>query len=286
MARFVPHPERRPAVVTGASSGIGRATAVALAGAGHPVVLGARRGARLEEAVEEIRARGGEAHAAPLDLADSGSVTAFVKAAGEAVGEIDVVVSAAGRNQPDSAGESDPDDFAATVAVNLLGVQRLMAAVLPDMVRRAHGDVVFVTSEVVRLPRVRTVGYTASKWGLHGYARTLQMELEGTGVRASIVQPGQTLSEMGSDWDPGVTTELLQEWVRWGVARHDHFLRPQAVAAAVVSAVQAPPGTQFSLVEVEPQAPLSARRLHDAPPEGGAGDGAGGQPPGRQGGRT
>jgi len=286
MSRFVPHPDRRPTIVTGASSGIGRATAVALAAAGHPVVLGARRGARLEEAVEEIRTRGGEAHAAPLDLADSGSVAAFVKAAGEAVGEIDVVVSAAGRNQPDSAGESDPDDFAATVAVNLLGVQRLMASVLPDMVRRARGDVVFVTSEVVRLPRVGTVGYTASKWGLHGYARTLQMELEGTGVRTSIVQPGQTLSEMGSDWDPGVTTELLEQWVRWGVARHDHFLRPQAVAAAVVGVVQAPPGTQFSLVEVEPQAPLSAGAGHDARPEAAEGDGADGEPPGRQGGRT
>ncbi|HAM02104.1 MAG TPA: SDR family NAD(P)-dependent oxidoreductase [Acidimicrobiaceae bacterium] len=281
MPRFVPHPDRRPAAVTGASSGIGRAAALALAAAGHPVVLGARRLARLEEAAQEIRAGGGEAHVAPLDLADPGSVAAFVKAAGEAVGEIDVVVSAAGRNQPDSAEHSDPDDFATTVAVNLLGVQRLVGSLLPAMVRRAHGDVVFITSEVVRLPRVRNSGYSASKWGLHGYARTLQMELEGSGVRASIVQPGQTLSEMGSDWDPGVTTELLEQWVRWGVARHDHFLRPQAVAAAVMSVVQAPAGTQFSLVEVEPQAPLPARPRHQ-PPTGGGGE----EPAGGWGGRT
>lgn len=259
MPRFVPHPDRRPAIVTGASSGIGRATAIALASTGCPVVVGARRLERLEETAAEIRAGGGEAHVAPIDLSDPDSVSSFVKAATDAVGEVDVVVSAAGRSRPDSARASDPDEFAAAVQVNLLGVQRLVGLVIPAMLSRAHGDVVFVTSEVVRLPRVRTVGYTASKWGLHGYARTLQMELEGTGVRASIVQPGQTLSEMGSDWDPGVTTEVLGEWVRWGVARHDHFLRPPAVAAAVVSVVQAPPGTQLSLVEVEPQAPLSAR---------------------------
>lgn len=284
MPRFVNHPDRRPAVVTGASSGIGRATAVALASAGHPVVLGARRLGRLDEVAAEIRAGGGEAHVAPLDLADPGSVAAFSKAATEAAGEIDVLVSAAGRNRPDSSREPDPEDFAATVQVNLLGVQRLVGSVLPAMVARAHGDVVFVTSEVVRLPRVRNSGYSASKWGLHGYARTLQMELEGTGVRASIVQPGQTLSEMGMDWDPEVTIEVLEEWVRWGVARHDHFLRPRAVAAAVMSVVQAPPGTQFSLVEVEPQAPLSAPgRRHG--PEGAGGEGDGGEGAGGTGGR-
>jgi NADP-dependent 3-hydroxy acid dehydrogenase YdfG len=251
--RFLPHPERRPAVVTGASSGIGRASAVALAATGHPVVLGARRLDRLEETAAAVVAAGGEAHAVRLDLADAESVEAFSKAAEEAVGDVDVLVSAAGRNTPDSVHRPSPDDFAATVEVNLLGVHRLVSLVLPGMLRRGRGDVVFVTSEVVRFPRVRTTGYVASKWGLEGYARTLQMELEGTGVRASIVQPGQTLSEMGSDWDPEVTTEVLREWMRWGLARHSHFLSPEAVAAAVCHVVQAPAGTHLSLVEVQPQ---------------------------------
>jgi NADP-dependent 3-hydroxy acid dehydrogenase YdfG len=255
MARFAAHPERRPAAVTGASSGIGRATALALAAAGHPVVLGARRTDRLEETAAAIRAAGGEAHAIRLDLADPESAESFVKGAVEACGELDVLVSAAGRNQPGSAHESSADEFVATMEVNLLGVHRLVGLVLPAMLERGHGDVVFVTSEVVRWPRVRNSVYVASKWGLAGYARTLQMELESTGVRASIVQPGQTLSEMGSDWDPGLTAEILGEWVHWGVARHDHFLRPEAVAAAVCSVVQAPPGTHLTLIEVEPEAP-------------------------------
>lgn len=259
MPRFPPHPERRPAVVTGASSGIGRASAEALAAAGHPVVLGARRFERLQETAAAIAAAGGEAHPVRLDLADAQSVDSFAKAAEEAVGDIEVLVSAAGRNVPDSVHRPAPDDFATTVEVNLLGVYRLVSLVLPGMLRRGRGDVVFVTSEVVRFPRVRTAGYVASKWGLEGYARTLQMELEGTGVRASIVQPGQTLSEMGSDWDPEVTTEVLREWMRWGLARHGHFLPPQAVAAAVRHVVDAPPGMHLSLVEVQPQA---------APPQG------------------
>jgi NADP-dependent 3-hydroxy acid dehydrogenase YdfG len=248
-------------VVSGASSGIGEATARALAGAGHPVVLGARRVERLEEIADELREAGAQAHALRLDVADPASVDAFVKGAQEAVGDVDVLVSAAGQSVPDSALTPAPDEFAAVVEVNLLGAQRLVAALLPAMVQRRHGDVVFVTSEVVRTPRVRTTAYVASKWGLQGYARTLQMELEGTGVRSSIVQPGQTVTEMGGDWDQKVTTEILGEWIRWGSARHHNFLHPDAVAAAVCIVVGAPPGTHLTLVEVQPEAPLHREDL-------------------------
>jgi NADP-dependent 3-hydroxy acid dehydrogenase YdfG len=257
-ARFEPHPDRRPAMVTGASSGIGRAVAMALAGSGHPVVLGARRLERLEEIATEIRDTGGEAYTIRVDLRDPASIDAFCKTALEALGWIDVLVSCAGHNLPDSALEPPPDTdlFARTLEVNLLAAHRLVSMLLADMVSRRHGDLVFVTSEVVRSPRVRDAAYVASKWGLEGYVRTLQMELEGTGVRASIVRPGQTLSEMGSDWDPDVTAEVLDEWVRWGVARHDHFLRPDAVAAAVGAVIGMPPGAHMTLVEVQPEAPV------------------------------
>ena len=127
------------------------------------------------------------------------------------------------------------------------------------MIGRRHGDVVFITSEMVRHPRVRASAYATSKWGLEGYARTLQMELEGTGVRASIVQPGQTWSEMGGDWDPEVTTDVLNEWIRWGHARHYHLLHPDAVAGAIRTIVDAPPGTHLTLIEVQPEAPIARR---------------------------
>ncbi|HXQ61301.1 MAG TPA: SDR family oxidoreductase [Acidimicrobiales bacterium] len=265
MSRSIAHPERRPAVVTGASSGIGLATARALAARGHPVVLGARRLGRCEEAVREIDAQGGEAHAIALDLGDLGSIASFVERAEAAVGGIDVLVSSAGRNLPDSMIDATPGAFAAVLGVNLVGAHEMVRLVAPGMIERHHGDVVFVTSENVRSPRPGNKAYGASKWGLEGYARALQMEFEGTGVRASIVQPGQTLSEMGSDWDPEVTTEILSEWVRWGLARHGHFLATDAVAAAVVTAVEAPVGTHLTMIEVQPEAPV--RR--DRPSSGG-----------------
>jgi NADP-dependent 3-hydroxy acid dehydrogenase YdfG len=256
MSRFIAHPERRPAVVTGASSGIGLATARALAARGHPVVLGARRLTHCREAAEEISQDGGEAYAFALDLADRTSMSSFVQEAVGAVGVIDILVSSAGQNLPDATIDASPGAFAALLGVNLVGAHEMVGLLAPGMIGRQHGDIVFVTSENVRSPRPGNKAYVASKWGLEGYARTLQMELEGTGVRASIVQPGQTLSEMGSDWDPGATTEILDEWVRWGLARHGHFLDTDAVANAVVTAVEVPVGTHLTMIEVQPEAPV------------------------------
>jgi hypothetical protein len=76
-------------------------------------------------------------------------------------------------------------------------------------------------------------------------------------VRATIIQPGQTLTGMGTDWDPQATTEVLNAWIRAGVARHSHFLRPPAVAAAVMAAVSTPPGSHLTLIEIQPEAPLT-----------------------------
>jgi NADP-dependent 3-hydroxy acid dehydrogenase YdfG len=265
MSRYIAHPERRPAIVTGASSGIGLATVRALARRGYPVVLGARRLAHCEKIAREISSQGGEAHAFALDLADHGTITSFVEKAEAAVGDIDVLVSSAGRNLPDATIDTTPGAFAALMAVNLGGVHEMVRLLAPGMTERHHGDMVFITSENVRSPRPGNKAYGASKWGLEGYARTLQMEFEGTGVRASIVQPGQTLSEMGSDWDPEATTVILDEWVRWGLARHGHFLDTEAVAAAVLTAVEVPVGTHLTMIEVQPEAPV--RR--DPPSSGG-----------------
>ena len=87
----------------------------------------------------------------------------------------------------------------------------------------------------------------------------MQMELEGTGVRASIVRPGPTWSEMGADWDDAAAGEVIEQWVRFGLARHPHFLKPAAVADAITTVVSAPRGVHLNLVEVSPEAPLEDR---------------------------
>lgn len=260
-------PARRPAVVAGASSGIGAATALALAAAGHPVALGARRTERCEEVAAAVRDAGGEAVVHPLDVTDTDSVEAFAKAVAADLGDVEVVVSNAGSVAPGAIAEVDTDRFAREIDLNLLGAHRVVRAFVPGMVERRRGDLVLVSSDVAVRARPFMASYAAGKWGLEGMAHALQMELEGTGVRASIVRPGPTWSEMGSDWDPDQAAFVLEQWVRFGLARHPHFMKPAAIADAITTVVSAPRGVHLNLVEVSPEAPITD---HASGPEGDA----------------
>jgi NAD(P)-dependent dehydrogenase (short-subunit alcohol dehydrogenase family) len=186
-------------------------------------------------------------------------VERFAGEAEDVFGPVEVLVSNAARIQPGSALETTPEDFEEVYRVNVGGAHRLVRAFGPGMVARRRGDLLFVTSDVVAHPRPRMSAYVASKWGLEGFVTALQMELEGTGVRAIVVRPGPTQTGMGMDWDPEVTGEVIAEWERWGLARHSAFLRPEGVALAIAHAVAAPRGTHLSVVEVQPEAPLSTK---------------------------
>jgi NAD(P)-dependent dehydrogenase (short-subunit alcohol dehydrogenase family) len=252
-------PERRPAVVTGASSGIGAATALGLAAAGFPVALGARRTDKLDEVAAQIRADGGEAVTHPLDLTDEESVETFAKAVAAELGDIEVLVSNAGAVAPGTIVEVDSERFTRELDLTVVGAHRLVKAFVPGMIERRRGDVVFISSDTAVRPRPFMAAYSSGKWGLEGMAQSLQLELEGTGVRASIVRPGPTWSEMGSDWDADEAGFVLTQWVRFGMARHPHFMKPAAVADAITTVVSAPRGVHLSLVEVNPEAPLEER---------------------------
>lgn len=255
MPRFEPHPERRPAVVTGASSGIGEATAVRLAAAGHPVVLGARRLDRLEATAERIRSEGGEAVALPLDLTDLASVEAFAKGAESRLGAVEVVVSNAGDVRPATAVGSTPEDFERQVRVNLLGPQALLHHLVPGMVERGRGDIVVVTSDVAVRPRTHVAGYVASKAGLEGLVTALRMELEGTGVRVGMLRPGPSTTEQGTTWTHDEVVEIMGSWAGWGFLRHDGGLRPVEIAESIAHMVATPRGTNLAIVEIQPEAP-------------------------------
>jgi NADP-dependent 3-hydroxy acid dehydrogenase YdfG len=259
MTLFPPHPKRRPAVVTGASSGIGAATALALAELGMPVALGARRVERCEKVAAQIREQGGEAVAHPLDLADGAGVEAFAEAVRRDLGEIEVVVSNAARLGVGLVHEVPTGQIADELDINITGAHRLVRAFVPGMVERRRGDIVFLSSDVAGRARPRTSAYAASKWGLEGMVHAMQMELEGSGVRASMVRPGPTRTEMGSDWNDADTIAVLEDWERWGLARHSHFLEPSAIAGAVAAMVGAPRGTHLTMIEVQPEAPVEER---------------------------
>lgn len=255
MARYA-HPDRRPAVVTGASSGIGAETAKALAEAGFPVALGARRVEQCEEIAAAIRADGGEAVAHRLDLTDDASVAEFAGKVVADLGEVEVVISNAGAVAPGATYDVEPARFAREIDLNLVGAQRLVRTFAPGMIERRRGDLVFVSSDVAVRPRPFMGAYAASKWGLEGMVGALQMELEGTGVRASVVRPGPTWSGMGTDWDDDEAAFVLNQWVRFGLARHPHFLKARAQADAITHVVSAPRGVHLSLIDVNPEAPL------------------------------
>lgn len=262
MPRFEPHPARRPAIVAGASSGIGAAAATELAGRGYPVALGARRTDKLAKLVDDIRADGGEAVAFALDVTDHESVKTFVAQTVEALGEVELLVSGAGDMYPGRLHEISTDTFTEQLQVHLVGANRLATAVLPDMVARRRGDLIFVGSDVALRQRPHMGAYGAAKAGLIAMVTNLQMELEGTGVRASIVHPGPTLTGMGWQLSAEQVGPMLEDWAKWGQARHNYFLRPADVARAIAFVAETPRGSLVMNMEIQPEAPLSEAPAH------------------------
>ncbi len=256
MTLSLPHPDRRPVVVAGASSGIGAATATVFAAAGHAVALGARRTDRCDEVAATIRRAGGEAVVHPLDVAESESVEKFAAAVAADLGDVEVVVVNAAVTWPGLAHEQATEDFERMVQVNVVGAHRLATTFVTEMVARRRGDIVFVSSDVVQTLRPRLSGYVATKWAVDGLVQTMQRELEGTGVRASLVRPGPTASEMGFDWPQEETERLINEWVTWGLARHGAILPAEAIAGAIHTIASAPRGTHITAIDVQPEAPL------------------------------
>ncbi|WP_395309887.1 SDR family oxidoreductase [Mycobacterium sp. AMU20-3851] len=257
MPRFDPLPDRRPALVAGASSGIGEATAIKLAANGFPVALGARRVEKLTEIVGRIRADGGEAIAVHLDVTDPDSVKAAVEQTVSELGEIEVLVAGAGDTNFGKLPEMSTDEFADQLQIHLVGANRLATAVLPGMIERRRGDLIFVGSDVALRQRPHMGAYGAAKAGLVAMVTNLQMELEGTGVRASIVHPGPTMTSMGWSLPAEKIGPALEDWAKWGQARHDYFMRAADLARAITFVAETPRGHYVANMELQPEAPLA-----------------------------
>jgi NAD(P)-dependent dehydrogenase (short-subunit alcohol dehydrogenase family) len=255
----------RVAIVTGASSGIGEAIARALGARGFAVALGARRADKLAGVAKAVESEGGRAAALPVDLSDPASVDAFYDAAESALGPVDVLVNNAGVCVPGLLHEVDPQAFCTEVATNLVAPALLCRRAIRSLLARgARGDLVFVSSENAVLPRPFQPGYTASKWGLEGLARTLRLELDGTGIRSTIVRPGPTFpTDFARGWDPALVKRMLETWKAWGIQRHLRWMPAASVAEAVAVVVSAPAGTLFDVVQLGPEAPPELRLAGD-----------------------
>ncbi|WP_304106039.1 SDR family oxidoreductase [Mycolicibacterium bacteremicum] len=257
MPRFAPLPDRRPALVAGASSGIGEATAIRLARNGFPVALGARRVEKLDEIVGKIRADGGEAIAVHLDVTDPDSVKAAVEQTTDELGDIEVLVAGAGDTYFGKLDAISTEQFESQVQIHLIGANRVATAVLPGMIERRRGDLIFVGSDVSLRQRPHMGAYGAAKAALVAMVNNYQMELEGTGVRASIVHPGPTKTSMGWSLPAELIGPALEDWAKWGQARHDYFLRADDLARAITFVAETPRGGFIANMELQPEAPLA-----------------------------
>jgi NADP-dependent 3-hydroxy acid dehydrogenase YdfG len=257
MPRFAPLPERRPVIVAGASSGIGEAAAIELAAHGFPVALGARRVEKLDDIVGKINADGGEAVGFHLDVTDPGSVKTFVAQSVQALGDIEVLVAGAGDTYFGKLAEITTGEFESQLQIHVVGANRLAAAVLPGMLDRQRGDLIFVGSDVALRQRPHMGAYGAAKAALLAMVNNFQMELEGTGVRASIVHPGPTKTSMGWSLPAEKVGPALEDWAKWGQARHDYFLRAADLGRAITFVAETPRGGFIANMELQPEAPLA-----------------------------
>ncbi|MEZ5988308.1 MAG: SDR family NAD(P)-dependent oxidoreductase [Planctomycetota bacterium] len=187
----------RSVLVTGASSGIGRAAALAFAREGFEVAVGARRADRLAELVPELAAAGAPRtfHAA-LDVTDRGSVQAFVGAMRAALGVPDVLVNNAGLARGvETIADAEGTAWREMVETNVFGVLHVTQALLPAMLERGSGHVVMVGSVAGRLPYAKGSIYCATKRGLEAICRALRLETLGKGIRVTSVDPGLVETE-------------------------------------------------------------------------------------------
>lgn len=176
------------AIITGASSGIGEATAWELARRGAQVVLAARREDQLQANAEAITKAGYKAVAIPADVTDPEQIARLVAQAEDLYGRVDVLVNNAGMAWKDPYTRNSVEQIEQIVDVNLLGAILLTHAVLPGMIRRHHGAIISVASVAAHIA-VDPL-YCATKYGIRGFALSLRRQLAGTGVSVSLVSPG------------------------------------------------------------------------------------------------
>jgi len=186
----------RSALVTGASQGIGRATALALARAGARVAAAARNAEKLASVVAEITAAGGEALAVPMDVADAAQIKAGFAKVIERWGKLDILVNNAAITRDGLALRMKPDDWEAVLRTNLTGAHLCIQQALASMVRQRYGRIINVTSVVARMGNAGQANYVAAKAGLIGLTKAIATEVASRNITVNAVAPGFIISPM------------------------------------------------------------------------------------------
>src|SRR3981189_2927291 len=178
------------AVVTGASQGIGRDTAHALAEAGAKVAVAARNEEKLAELVQEIIAKGGEAFAVKMDVADIDQIKSGFKSNLEKVGKVDILVNNAAITRDGLAMRMKPDDWDAVIRTNLTGAHICIQQALHTMIRARAGRIINIASIVAQMGNAGQANYVAAKAGLIGLTKAIAIEIASRNVTVNAVAPG------------------------------------------------------------------------------------------------
>jgi NADP-dependent 3-hydroxy acid dehydrogenase YdfG len=231
------------AVITGASSGIGEATARALVDAGYRVGLLARRADRINELAAEL---GDDALALEADVTDRDSLVAAAERVQAELGGADVLVNNAGLMLLGPFSSEQRDDYRRMVETNLLGAITTTEVFL-DQLRNGGGDLINISSVAGRTARPTNAVYAATKWGINGWSESLRQALQPE-VRVTVIEPGAVATELTSHITHDETREATEVFVK------DLAIRPEDIADVIVFAVTRPRRMTLNEILVRPTA--------------------------------
>jgi NADP-dependent 3-hydroxy acid dehydrogenase YdfG len=235
------------ALVTGASSGIGEATAVALAEAGAAVAIGARRKDRLDALADRLREQGTSVLPLDLDVTDEQACTDAVRRTREELGGLDVLVNNAGVMLLGTIVGADTEDWRRMISTNVLGLMYMSHAAVEGMLEQGSGDIVNMSSIAGRVARKGSGVYNASKWAVNAFSESLRQEVTTRGVRVSLVEPGAVATEL--------TDHITQPQAKEAAAQmytSMRALQAEDIARAVLYVVTQPPHVAVNEVLVRP----------------------------------
>jgi clavulanate-9-aldehyde reducatase len=240
--------EGRRAVVTGASSGIGEATALALAREGATVSLGARRKDRLDDLAQRIESEGGTAHAFEADLSDEAAAHALIDGAAEAMGGLDILINNAGVMLLGPVEGADTDEWRQMIEINVLGLLYCTQRALPLIREAGGGNIVNISSVAGRTAALGAGVYNFTKFGVVGFTEALRQEAMHSEIRVTVVEPGFVETELQSHNTNPVVVEAIEK-MREQVGE---VLTADDIASAITYVVGQPPRVNVGEILVRP----------------------------------
>jgi NAD(P)-dependent dehydrogenase (short-subunit alcohol dehydrogenase family) len=251
--------DARAVAVTGAGTGIGQAVAARFGALGWRVAIGGRRVPKLADTMALVEEAGGRCLAQPLDVTDPESVERFFGQVETEFGTVTAVVNNAATARYGPLDEFSPEEIELEIATKLTGALYMARRGIQAMRRHGKGgDILFVTSRAAVEPWPQHLPYAAASAGVEHAARTLRLELEGTGIRVGVLRCGETAGTefAARELESGRIGPANALWFRRGLLRHAGLMTPEMVADAIVTAVTLPPGYQFDMTSVIPTAPI------------------------------